>query len=76
MKCQVKRVIYEEIEIDEDETMTLMDAAKELGITEPGIYNAIKRGSLSEIIVPGVAKHRGSHRVLRKEVEQLKHRKN
>lgn len=47
---KIRKVIYEEINIDRARLITLSEAARQLGMTLQGVSHAIDRGELAEII--------------------------
>ena len=68
MKVTIMDRVPRETEIPDDDLMSLTEAGQVLGMTKPGIINAIKRGELTEVSIPGRTKYRGQTMVLRTEV--------
>lgn len=50
MGYKVRRVVYEDVAVDPNELVTLAYAARILGMSKPGVINALERGMLTEII--------------------------
>jgi len=69
---QIKKVIYENIDVDRADLVTLAEAVRITGLTLPGISNAIARGQLTEIIDSSAGYH-GRRLLLRSEVERFEH---
>lgn len=67
----MRRVVYEPVEVDEGDLVSVVDAARRLGITMPGVIAAINRDELAEV-VDEEAPHRRQNRrfVLRSSVEE------
>jgi hypothetical protein len=76
MTYRIKRVSYEEIELDRADLMTLTEAAEILGLTLPGVISAMDRGRLSEIINDEAPNpQHGRRLVLRADVASEQHRR-
>ncbi len=69
----VRIITYETTVLESADLMTLSDAARELGITVPGVISAINRNELTEIVNPA-AKFRGRRLLKRSEVDRLARR--
>ena len=71
MKLQIRRVIYEDVDLEPSDVMGIAEAAKALGMTIQGVGASINRGQLTEIIDPDAVTQQGRRFVLRAEVEPL-----
>lgn len=69
---KVRRIIYEEKEIDRDELVTIAEASEILDISIQGVGSALNRGEFTEVIDP-YARFHGKRLLLRSEVEAKKH---
>lgn len=69
---QIKKISYEDVELDRADLVTLAEAGRMTGLTMPGIASAISRGQLTEIIDPDAGYH-GRRLLLRSEVVNFKH---
>lgn len=66
---KVKKVTYEEQELNPADLMTLVEAAEALDMSIPGVRSAIDRGDFTEIIDPRARFH-GKRLLLRAEVSE------
>ena len=73
---QVRRVIYEDLEVDPTDVMTVKEASERLGLTLEGVISVITRNRLTELIDPdAVHQFRNRRFVLRSEVEEMAERR-
>ncbi len=70
MQYRMKVTDYRPVDLAESDVMPISEAAKQLGMTMPGVIRAIERGALTEVIDDSAAYH-ARRLVLRKEVERL-----
>ena len=69
---QVKKVVYEDVDVNPDDLVSVLEASKMLGMTMPGVSRAIDRGALREVIDPDGFHWRGRRFLLREDVERFK----
>lgn len=75
-RYRIKRVTYEEIDLDREDLMTVSEAAKTLGITIQGVIAAIQRDRMSEVIDNEAAHSQQERRLLlRSDVVFEQHRR-
>ncbi|KKK62277.1 hypothetical protein LCGC14_3005940 [marine sediment metagenome] len=67
-----KKITYEEVKIERSELMSMAEAARELKMSQPGIYRAIEHGRLREIIDKDREGQHFRRLVVRSEVQLMK----
>jgi len=72
---QVRRVTYEDIEIDPGDVVSMREAAGILGMTTQGVGSAMNRERLTELVDPDASMAKQRRYLLREEVEALAARK-
>jgi hypothetical protein len=70
-KYKIQRTIYEDIDVDPDELMTVADAARELGVALSTMKSNVTAGRFTVIIDPDKT-WQGRKLLLKKEVEEWK----
>lgn len=71
MKFKIRRVVYEVVEVEPRELMSIANASRVLGMTIDGVRSAIDRGKLTVFIDPEALEQRYRRFVLRSEVEEM-----
>jgi hypothetical protein len=72
---QVRRVTYEDIQIDPGDVVSMREAADILDMTTQGVGSALNRERLTELVDPDASKAKQRRYLLRSEVEDLAARK-
>jgi hypothetical protein len=70
MRYQIKKVDYEDIDINDDQLISLKEAAEQLEMTLPGLISAINRGQFTEIIDSNAKTNYSRRFLLRSEVAE------
>lgn len=65
---QIKTVVYKDIDVDPGELVSMLEAAKMLGMTSPGVSSAMARGMLREVVDSDAFKWRGRRFLFREDV--------
>jgi hypothetical protein len=68
MAYMVRKVVYESVDVDSGDLVTLSVAARLTRMSMPGLVKAVERGRLTEIIDDSADYH-GRRLLLRREVE-------
>jgi excisionase family DNA binding protein len=75
MLVKIKReTVYDEVELDPLDVMTVKEAADLLGVRMPTINGYIDHGTVTLVENPAVGQHQGRRLLLRNEVNQLARR--
>lgn len=72
---QIRRVTYEDVEIDPGDVVSMREAADILGMTTQGVGSAMNRERLTELVDPDASRAKERRYLLRKEVDELAARK-
>lgn len=72
---EIRRVTYEEIELDPGDVVGMSEAAEMLGMTTQGVGSALAREQLTELVDPDASRAKERRYLLRAEVEDLAARK-
>jgi hypothetical protein len=72
---QVRRVTYEDIEVDPGDVVSMREAADILDMTTQGVGSALNRERLTELVDPDASMAKNRRYLLRREVEELAARK-
>jgi len=72
---QIRRVTYEDIELDPGDVVSMREAADILDMTTQGVGSAMNRERLTELVDPDASLAKQRRYLLRSEVEELAARK-
>lgn len=71
-KYQVRKIVYEERELEYHDLLTQAQAAAVLGVSIQGVQSVLDSGRLTLVIDPTAHRQQGKRLVLRRELEDYK----